>query len=156
MTRRYAAAHLIAEIPQAIQQVRGQRVMLDADLARLYGVATKRLNEQVRRNRARFPADFMFRLAPAEAADLRSQFATSSGWGGRRRTPYAFTEHGAVMLASVLHSPRAVEMSLHVVRAFVHMRQLLAMQPLLVSCSRNSLPISAVLSAPGGVGLLGI
>ena len=131
MPTRTTAVRVIGEIPKVIHEVRGQRVMLDEDLARLYGVATKRLNEQVQRNRARFPTDFMFRLAPAEVANLRSQIATSSGWGGRRRAPYAFTEHGAVMLASVLHSPRAVEMSLHVVRAFVHMRQLLARQPLL-------------------------
>lgn len=123
---------LVAAIPSVIREIRGQRVVLDEDLARLYGVATKRLNEQVRRNRARFPADFMFRLSAAEARALWSQIATTNGGrGGRRQLPYAFTEHGAVMLASVLRTARAVEMSLHVVRAFVHMRAMLAGQRLL-------------------------
>lgn len=123
-----------------IHLVRGQRVMLDSDLAELYGVITKRFNEQVKRNIDRFPADFMFQLTDAEhdslrsqiAAlnmddSLRSQFATSnSRRGGRRYLPYAFTEHGAIMAASVLNSPRAVEMSVFVVRAFVQLRELLA------------------------------
>ncbi len=82
----------------------GQRVMLDADLAALYGVQTRRLNEQVRRNTERFPEDFVFQVAPAEFANLKSQFATSS-WGGRRKLPLAFTEHGAIMAAMVLNSP---------------------------------------------------
>jgi len=104
--------------------VRGRKVMLDADLAELYGVTTKRLNEQVKRNASRFPGDFMFRLTPDETRILRSQFATSrSGWGGRRVFPYAFTEHGAVMLASVLNSPTAVDASVQVVRAFVRLRE---------------------------------
>lgn len=117
------AIAVVGDIRQRIHEVRGQRVMLDEELARLYGVTTKRLNEQVRRNRARFPADFMFKPSVAELAYLRSQFATSSAWGGRRHAPFAFTEHGAVMLATVLKSQRAVEMSLLVVRAFVQMRQ---------------------------------
>jgi len=101
--------------------------MLDADLAELYGVTTKRLNEQVKRNASRFPGDFMFQLTPDETRILRSQFATSrSGWGGRRALPYAFTEHGAVMLASVLNSPTAVDASVQVVRAFVRLREILA------------------------------
>ena len=100
--------------------------MLDSDLAELYGVTTKRLNEQVRRNRERFPSDFMFRLEIHEVAILRSQFATSRLHGGRRHQPLAFTEHGALMLASVLNSPVAVEASIHVVRAFVRLRALLA------------------------------
>jgi predicted Zn-dependent peptidase len=100
--------------------------MLDADLAALYGVTTKRLNEQVKRNLARFPEDFMFRLTAGETGNLRSQSATSSSdWGGRRKLPNAFTEHGAVMLASVLSSPTAVETSVQIVRAFVRLRQLL-------------------------------
>jgi hypothetical protein len=101
--------------------------MLDVDLARLYGVTTKRFNEQVKRNLRRFPADFMFQLTPAEHAHLRSQIATSSSaaHGGRRHLPYVFTEHGAIMAATVLNSRRAVEMSLVVVRAFVRLRQLL-------------------------------
>jgi hypothetical protein len=99
--------------------------MLDADLAEVYGVTTKRLNEQVRRNRDRFPEDFMFQLSDAEFTDLRSQFATSS-WGGRRYPPFAFSEHGALMLASVLNSPIAVDASIQVVRAFVRLREFLA------------------------------
>jgi hypothetical protein len=107
--------------------VRSQRVMIDANLAALYGVPTKRLNEQVRRNAERFPADFCFRLSAAEVACLRSQFATSNtGRGGRRFLPFAFTEHGAIMAANVLNSPRAVAMSVHVVRAFVRLRRVLA------------------------------
>lgn len=105
--------------------IRGQRVMLDEDLATIYGVTTKRLNEQVRRNKDRFPEDFMFPLTREEFAVLRSQFATSR-WGGRRYPPNAFTEHGAIMLASVLKSPIAIEASIQVVRAFVRLRELLA------------------------------
>ena len=116
----------VARIENMIYIVRGQRVMLDSDLAELYGVETRRLNEQVRRNINRFPEDFMFQLVPQEVADLKSQFATSrSGHGGRRRRPRAFTEHGAIMLASVLNSERAVETSVFVVRAFVRMREML-------------------------------
>jgi len=124
------AGHRVAPVDRvlaAIHVIRGQRVMLDADLAALYGVSTKRLNEQVRRNRRRFPEDFMVQLTAAEAANLRSQIATSrSGHGGRRFRPLAFTEHGAVMLASVLNTPIAVAASLQVVRAFIHLRGMLA------------------------------
>lgn len=120
--------------PQAlgghILEIRGQRVLLDSDLANLYEVDTKRLNEQVKRNADRFPNDFMFQLSPAEFADLKSQFATS-GWGGKRKLPNAFTEHGAIMAASVLNSKRAVEMSVYVVRAFVQLRELLSSQKVL-------------------------
>ena len=105
--------------------IRGQKVMLDADLAELYGVETRRLNEQVSRNSERFPVDFMFQLTPQEFSNLKSQFATSS-WGGRRKLPYVFTEHGAIMAASVLNSQRAIEISVHVVRAFVHLRDLVS------------------------------
>lgn len=116
----------LERIASAIHTVRGHRVMLDADLAVLYGVSTRRLNEQVTRNRARFPGDFMFKLSAREAADLTSQFATSSrGWGGRRKPPNVFTEHGAVMLASVLRSQIAVDASIQVVRAFVQLRGLI-------------------------------
>jgi hypothetical protein len=127
-----------------ILTVRGHKVILDADLAELYGVPTKRLNEQVKRNAERFPADFMFQLTAKEAADLRSQFATSSSHdtgheretrsnsqpaagshGGRRTNPYAFTEHGALMAANVLNSPEAVKMSVYVIRAFIKQRELL-------------------------------
>ena len=114
-------------IEAKILLIRRQKVMLDSNLASLYGVSTKRLNEQVKRNRHRFPLDFMFQLSAQEAENLRSQFATSSGGhGGRRFRPYAFTEHGAVMLASVLNSKIAVEASVRVVRAFVRLRQMLA------------------------------
>jgi hypothetical protein len=101
--------------------------MLDVDLAALYGVTTKRFNEQVKRNLQRFPADFMFQLTPGEYAHLRSQIATSSpaAHGGRRHVPYAFTEHGAIMAATILNSRRAVETSIIVVRVFVRLRQML-------------------------------
>ena len=110
---------------ERIHMIRGQRVILDQDLAELYGVETRRLNEQIKRNLDRFPSDFMFQLTAKEWAHLKSQFATSS-WGGRRTAPYAFTEHGAVMAASVLNSPEAVEASVFVVRAFIAMRDALA------------------------------
>ena len=101
--------------------------MLDSDLADLYGVPTKRLNEQVRRNLSRFPEDFMFRLTEQESDALRSQFATSkSGRGGRRYQPYAFTEQGVAMLSSVLNSDRAVQVNIAIMRAFVKLREILA------------------------------
>ena len=121
------SSQLDHSISQSILLLRGQRVVLDADLAVLYGVTTKRLNEQVRRNASRFPDDFVFQLTVDELGVLRSQFATSkSTRGGRRYAPYAFTEHGAIMVATVLNSARAVEMSIYVVRAFVQLRELLA------------------------------
>jgi len=113
-------------ISHLILTVRGQRVMLDSDLARIYGVSLKRLNEQVRRNRERFPRDFAFQLTRQEFANLKSQFATSSSHGGKRKLPWVFTEHGAIMLATVLRTPTAVEVSVRVVRAFVFMREQLA------------------------------
>ena len=118
----------IEHITQSILVLRGQRVLLDTELAVLYGVTTKRFNEQVRRNRERFPEDFMFQLTPEELTSLRSQFATLKGGRGRHRKylPYAFTEHGAIMAATILNSPRAVEMSVYVVRAFVQLRELLS------------------------------
>jgi phage regulator Rha-like protein len=107
--------------------LRHHRVILDADIAKLYGVPVKRLNEQVKRNQDRFPSDFMFRLTEKEHAALRSQIATSKkSRGGRRYPPYAFTEHGAIMAATVLNSERAVQMSVFVVRAFVRLREMLA------------------------------
>jgi hypothetical protein len=116
----------VERIEGRILLIRGERVILDSDLAELYGVTTARLNEQIRRNRDRFPEDFMFRLTRGEF-NLISQFATSSSaWGGRRKLPYVFTEHGAIMAASVLNSARAVKASIYVVRAFVKLRQLLA------------------------------
>jgi hypothetical protein len=117
-------------IDSQIVLLRGQKVLLDETLAELYAVSTKRLNEQVRRNRRRFPPDFVFRLTDQEFRNLRSQFATSSlsttDWGGRRYSPYAFTEHGALMAANVLNSRRAIEVAVFVVRAFVRLREALA------------------------------
>ena len=123
-TRRKAVA---VSIDLRILILRHQKVILDTALAELYSVPVKRLNEQVKRNRKRFPADFMFHLTPRENKSLRSQFATSNiGRGGRRSLPYAFTEHGAIMAATVLNSEQAVEMSVYVVRAFVRLRAALA------------------------------
>ena len=115
----------VGQISRAILVLRCQRVILDANLSALYGVTTKRLNEQVKRNAARFPADFMFRLSAEETDVLnRSRFATGSQkHRDPRFPPFAFTEHGAIMAATVLNSPRAVEMSLYVVRAFVQLRE---------------------------------
>ena len=102
----------IERVERAILLIRGHKVMLDADLAAIYGVSTTRLNQQVRRNIDRFPKDFAFLLTQEEFANLKLQFATSSSaWGGRRKPPMAFTEHGAVMLASVLNTPTAVHAS---------------------------------------------
>ena len=117
----------VAMLGQRIHFIRGQKVMLDADLAELYGVTTKRLNEQVKRNLDRFPSDFMFQLDDDEHAALRSQFAASNtGRGGRRYPPYAFTEHGAIMAATVLNSAKAIEMSVFGVRAFIQLREMLS------------------------------
>ena len=114
-------------IEGAILTIRGQRVILDQDLARLYGTSTKRLNEQVKRNRERFPEDFMFQLEVQEVASLRSQIATSNApKGGRRYRPYVFTEHGAVMAANILSSKIAIDASILVVRTFIRMRTMLA------------------------------
>ena len=113
-------------VADRILSIRGHRVMLDADLAELYGVATKRLNEAVRRNAARFPEDFMFQLMPDEAESLRSHYATSKGRGGRRYIPYAFTELGVAMISSVLNSERAVQVNIAIMRAFVRLRELAA------------------------------
>jgi len=106
--------------------VRGEKVILDSDLAALYGVETRRLNEQVRRNIHKFPEDFMFQLSKEEYDGLKSQIATSSsGWGGRRKLPLVFTEHGALQAANVLNSPEANKMSVFIVRAFVRLREML-------------------------------
>src|SRR5690242_14499982 len=124
-------------IERRIYLIRGQKVMIDFDLAELYGVPTKRLNQQVTRNKTRSPEDFMFRLTREEAENLRSQFATSrfdlksepatasSGYGGRRYLPYAFTEQGVAMLSSVLKSNQAIEVNIAIMRAFVRLRQIL-------------------------------
>ena len=118
----------VEQITQSILVFRGHKILLDAELAELYGVPTKRLNEQVKRNAGRFPEDFLFRLTRAEVEALnRSHFATGSQkHRDPRFPPYAFTEHGAIMAAMVLNSPRAVETSVYVVRAFVKLRELLA------------------------------
>jgi len=118
---------LAPDVTGLIYSVRGQRVILDTNLARLYGVETFRFNEAVKRNRGRFPADFMFQLTAEERDSLTSQFPMSKpGRGGRRTLPYAFTEHGALMAANLLNSPRAVAMSVYVIRAFIKMREDLA------------------------------
>lgn len=118
----------VTEVERIIHTIRGRRVMLDFDLASVYGVTVKRLNEQVRRNKDRFPPDFMFQLTYQEVTALRSQFATLEIIGGRGRyrkyLPYAFTEHGAIMLANVLKSPQAIQASIQVVRVFVRLREL--------------------------------
>jgi ORF6N domain-containing protein len=124
----------IETVENTIHLVRGQRVMLDSDLAGIYGVTTKRLNEGLRRNLNRFPPDFAFQLTREEFINLRSQFATSSlrslsatsKHGGRRYRPWAFTEHGAIMLASVLNSDIAIDASVRVVRAFVRLREIIS------------------------------
>jgi hypothetical protein len=115
----------VERIAQTILLIRGERVMLDADLAGLYGVPTKVLVQTVKRNADRFPSDFSFQLTPEEFANLRSQFVTSS-WGGRRYPPFAFTEHGVAMLSSVLRSRRAVQANIAIMRAFVRLREALA------------------------------
>lgn len=122
-------AHVVPTdtVESRILTIRGQKVILDSNLAAIYGVTPKRLNEQVKRNLKRFPSDFLFQLTREEFVNLRSQIATSSsGYGGRRFLPYAFTENGAVMAANVLNSPQSVRMSVFVVRAFVRMRELLS------------------------------
>jgi len=115
-------------VERKIYVVRGQKVMLDNDLALLYGVTTKRLNEQVKRNISRFPEDFMFQLTTDELDNLRSQIATSSlkSYGGRRYMPYVFTEQGVAMLSGVLNSERAVQVNIGIMRAFVNMRKMLS------------------------------
>jgi ORF6N domain-containing protein len=115
--------HQPEEFLSRIHFIRGQRVMLDSDLAEVYGVSTKRLNEQVRRNKRRFPLEFMFQLTDGEWENLRSQFATTN-LAMRRTPPYVFTEHGAVMAASVLNTGAAVQASIFVVKAFVQLRKM--------------------------------
>ena len=121
---------LTEKVERRIVFVRGQKVLLDRDLAELYEVTTKQLNQQVRRNWERFPADFMFQLTGKDVACLRSQFVTSkikpAGRGGRRYAPLAFTEQGVAMLSSVLNSERAVQVNIFIMRAFVRLREMLA------------------------------
>jgi hypothetical protein len=116
----------LRRIEQAIRQVRGHRVMLDTDLAALYGVETGALVRAVKRNAYRFPDDFTFQLTPQEFDNLRCQFGISSSWGGRRHPPYAFTEQGVAMLSSVLRSKRAAQVNVEIMRAFVRLRRILA------------------------------
>jgi ORF6N domain len=111
-------------IANKIYFIRNQKVMLDADLSELYGIETKRLNEQVKRNIARFPEDFMFQLTELEFQNLKSQIATSS-WGGSRKLPSAFTEHGVLMLSSVLKSDKAIQVNIQIMRIFTKVRQML-------------------------------
>lgn len=118
---------LAISVESRIVILRRQRVILDTDLAQLYGVPVKRLNQQVKRNHERFPSDFVFQVTAGEQESLRLQIATAKkGSGGRRSLPYAFTEHGATMAATVLNSRQAIEMSVFVVRAFVRMREVLS------------------------------
>lgn len=117
-------------IQSKIYEIRGQKVMLDFDLAEMYGTETKRLKEAVRRNIRRFPADFMFVLTNEEYESLRTQFATSKGRGGTRYMPFAFTEQGVAMLSSVLNSEVAIEINIYIMRAFVAIRQMIVSSPL--------------------------
>jgi ORF6N domain-containing protein len=128
-----ASDRKVASIESAIYLLRGQRVMLDSDLAAIYGTTTMRLNEQFKRNRKRFPDDFAFVLTREEFTILISQNAISRSHGGRRTLPIAFTEHGAIMLASVLNSEIAVQASVRVVRAFVRLREMVAANAQLAS-----------------------
>jgi hypothetical protein len=118
----------IVNVEKSIQVLRGQRVLLDEDLAKLYGVETKVFNQAVKRNADRFPEDFRFQLTEEEAASLRSQSVTSKGRGGRRYLPFAFTQEGVAMLSSVLSSPRAVAVNIEIMRAFVRMREAMVSQ----------------------------
>jgi hypothetical protein len=126
MARRQTEPVVDAEhIAASILLLRGQKVLLDVSLATLYEVETRTLIQAVKRNPKRFPPDFMFRLTDQDVTNLRSQFVISSGHGGRRSSPYAFTEQGVAMLSSVIHSPRAVLVNVEIMRAFVRLRQLL-------------------------------
>lgn len=118
----------VESVAQCILLIRAQKVMLDADLAELFGVQTKVFNQAIKRNLGRFPADFMFQLTESEYESLRSQIVTLKPGRGQHRKylPYAFTEHGAIMAATILNSPRAVEMSVYIVRAFVQLREMLS------------------------------
>jgi len=137
-----------------IYLIRGQKVMLDSELAELYGVETKRLNEQTKRNIDRFPDDFMFQLKPEEFEHLKSQSATSS-WGGKRKLPYAFTEYGVLMLSGVLNSPTAIQVNIRIMRVYAKLREmvlthkdiLLKLEQLENTVSQNSSDIEIIFSA---------
>ena len=126
MKTKLLAQYEVERVSRGIFTLRDQKVILDADLAAVYGVETGALNRAVKRNIRRFPSDFIYQLAPDEVRDLRCQIGISKGQGGRRYLPFVFTEHGAIMAATVLNSPRAVQMSVFVVRAFVAMREALS------------------------------
>ena len=132
---------IVKEAALSIIKIRGQSVIIDSDLAKIYRVETRRLNEQVSRNKNKFPSDFMFQLTKEEFKNLKSQNAiSSSDWGGRRTLPFAFTEHGALMAANVLKSESANAMSVLVIRAFVQMRDLISTQKILKKTEKPSLP----------------
>jgi hypothetical protein len=116
---------LSEQVERNILLIRGHRVMLDTDLAKLYRVPTKAINQAVKRNTYRFPVDFMFQLTSKETTALRSQFVTSKSRGGRQYRPYAFTEQGVAMLSSVLHSERAIQVNIAIMRAFVQLREMI-------------------------------
>jgi hypothetical protein len=127
MSKNVVAVMPVGSLASKIYFIRGKRVMLDSDLAKLYGVLTKNLNKAVVRNLNRFPDDFMFRLAPQEVESLRFHFGTSKkGRGGRRYTPYAFTQEGVATLSGVLNSPRAIETNILIMRAFIKLREMVA------------------------------
>jgi phage regulator Rha-like protein len=128
-----AERKIIERVESAIHLIRGHRVMLDSDLAQIYEVSTKQLNQQLKRNRERFPKDFAFQLTAQEFTSLRSQIVTSKQRGGRRYLPWVFTEHGSLMLASVLNSEVAIQASVRVVRAFVRLREMVAANAQLAS-----------------------
>lgn len=117
---------LVDSIESKIHIIRGKKVMIDSELATLYGATTKKFNQQIKRNLKRFPDDFMFKLTAKETANLRSQIVTSSLHGGRRYLPYVFTEHGALMAANIINSDFAAQVSVYVVRAFIKQREVLA------------------------------
>jgi len=125
-------------LAQLVFVIRGEKVMLDVDLAKLYGVSTKALNQAFRRNKQRFPTDFAFQLSKEEFDQLRSQIVTSSLHGGRRYRPYAFIEQGVAMLSSVLRSTRAVEVNIAIMRTFVQLRRLMGHQPRPCSQGRSA------------------
>ena len=119
----------LEQIKEMIYVIRGQKVMLDSDLAKLYGVETKVLNQTVKRNLKRFPEDFMFRLSTDEYANLKSQFVTSSeNWGGKRKQPLVFTENGVAMLSGILNSDRAIELNIAIMRIFTKLRSFLMLE----------------------------
>ena len=132
MLKQIVSAIRGSNISSKIYLIRGKRVMLDSDLAELYGVLTKNLNKTVQRNFARFPEDFMFQLTPDEVESLRFQFGTSKkGRGGRRYLPYAFTQEGVAMLSGVLNSPRAIQANVLIMRAFIKLREMVATNELI-------------------------